>query len=59
MRLILISPDMLTDKTTGVVVVKILIPKFKFPFTIKMVIWCAISANRIIGPIFYEGTLDA
>jgi hypothetical protein len=22
-------------------------------------IWCAINANRIIGPIFYEGTLDA
>jgi hypothetical protein len=22
-------------------------------------IWCAISVNHIIGPIFYEGTLDA
>jgi hypothetical protein len=22
-------------------------------------VWCAISINSIIGPIFYEGTLDA
>jgi hypothetical protein len=24
-----------------------------------MGVWCVISANRIIRPIFYEGTLDA
>jgi hypothetical protein len=25
----------------------------------KIGVWCAVSANCIIGPIFYEGTLDA
>jgi hypothetical protein len=49
---------MLTHKTTGTGVVKILMP---FPFMIKIEVYGVRLAQtiRIIGLIFYEGTLDA
>jgi hypothetical protein len=56
MGLIIISWDMLTQKTTGIGVVKTLI---QLPlYDQRTGVWCAISAS-IIVLIFYEGTLDA
>jgi hypothetical protein len=50
---------MLTPKTTGIDVVKILMPHVNFPFTTKIKVYrYVISTNRIIRPKFYEGTLD-
>jgi hypothetical protein len=59
MKLILISWYILTHKTTG-------IGGSENPYALiqlqhydqKIGIWCAISTNSIIGPIFYEETLD-
>jgi hypothetical protein len=31
----------------------------QLPLYDKIGIWCVISANCFVGPIFYEGTLDA
>jgi hypothetical protein len=60
MRLILISRDRLTHKTTGIGVVKNPPALIQLPlYDQKIGIWCAISINCIIGPIFYKGTLDS